>query len=136
MQWLHLTAAVIGLGCLAFMALILMPSADVLDTEQRNLLSRVIRGRFRWTTWSAILVLIGSGIFNIRRFYWEAPWDRGWELLTLKVALSFAMFGIILGLTIPLKLLDPMRQRQRGWLLVALGLGLAVVLISAYLRRV
>ena len=135
MQWVHLMAAVVGLGGMGFLLLILIPSLGVLSAEQREALSKAVAGRFRWTSWSAIALLLISGLYNVRRDYWEEPWDRAWKFLALKVLLSFALFGIVLGLTIPFKLFEPLRARRRTWLLVAFIVGVVVVLISAYLRR-
>ncbi len=135
MQWVHLMAAVVGLGGMGFLLLILIPSLGVLSAEQREALSKAVAGRFRWASWSAIALLLISGLYNVRRYYWEEPWDRAWKFLALKVLLSFALFGIVLGLTIPFKLFEPLRARRRMWLLVAFILGIVVVLISAYLRR-
>ncbi len=135
MQWVHLMAAVVGLGGMGFLLLILIPSLGVLSAEQREALSKAVAGRFRWATWSAIVLLLISGLYNVRRYYWEEPWDRAWKFLALKVLLSFALFGIVLGLTIPFKLFEPLRARRRTWLLVAFIVGIVVVLISAYLRR-
>ena len=135
MQWVHLMAAVVGLGGMGFLLLILIPSLGVLSAEQREALSKAVAGRFRWASWSAIALLLISGLYNVRRYYWEEPWDRAWKFLALKVLLSFALFGIVLGLTIPFKLFEPLRARRRTWLLVAFILGIVVVLISAYLRR-
>jgi uncharacterized membrane protein len=134
MQWVHLMAAVVGLGGLAFLLLIMIPALWVLSAEQREALTKAVGGRFRWASWSAIMLLLISGLYNIRRYYWEEPWDRAWKLLTAKIVLSFILFAIILGLTIPLKWLAPLRAR-RTWLLVAFILGILVVVISAYLRR-
>ena len=61
--------------------------------------------------------------------------DRAWKLLTLKIVLSFTLFGIVLALTIPLRFLERVRAQRRTWLIVTFSLGVAVVLISAYLRR-
>jgi uncharacterized membrane protein len=135
-QWIHLMAAVVGLGGMGFLLLILIPSLGVLTQEQREALSKAVAGRFRWASWSAIALLVLSGLYNIRRFYWEEPWDRAWKFLTLKILLSFVLFGIILGLGIPFRLFEPLRVRRRKWLFVAFALGIVVVLISAYLRRV
>jgi uncharacterized membrane protein len=135
MQWVHLMAAVVGLGGMGFLLLILIPSLGVLSAEQREALSKAVAGRFRWASWSAMTLLLLSGLFNIRRYYWEEPWDRAWRFLALKVLLSFVLFGIVLGLTIPFKLFEPLRARPRMWLLIAFILGVVVVLISAYLRR-
>ncbi len=135
MQWVHLMAAVVGLGGMGFLLLILMPSLGVLSAEQREALSKAVAGRFRWISWSAMTLLLISGLFNIRRYYWEEPWGRAWKFLALKIFLSFALFGIVLGLTIPLRWFEGIRARRRMWLLVAFILGVVVVLISAYLRR-
>ncbi len=135
MQWVHLMAAVVGLGGMGFLLLILIPSLGVLSAEQREALSKAVAGRFRWATWSAIVLLLISGLYNVRRYYWEEPWDRAWKFLALKVILSFVLFGVVLGLTIPFRLFEPLRARRRTWLLVAFILGVVVVLISAYLRR-
>ncbi len=135
MQWIHLMAAVVGLGGMGFLLLILIPSLGVLSAEHREALSKAVGGRFRWASWSAMTLLLISGLYNIRRYYWEEPWDRAWKFLALKVLLSFVLFGIVLGLTIPFKLFEPLRARRQLWLLVAFILGVVVVLISAYLRR-
>jgi uncharacterized membrane protein len=134
-QWVHIMSAVIGLGGMGFMILILIPSLSVLSPEQREALSKAIASRFRWATWSAVTLLLLSGLYNVRRFYWEEPGGRAWDFLTLKILLSFTLFAIVLGLTIPFRLFEPLRVRRRNWLLVAFILGVVVVLISAYLRR-
>jgi uncharacterized membrane protein len=135
LQWIHVMASIVGLGGMGFLLLILIPSLRVLTTDQREALSKAVAGRFRWATWSAMLLLVLSGLYNIRRYYWEEPWDRAWKFLTLKVVLSFALFAVMLALTIPLKWFERMRARRRIWLLVAFILGIIVVLISTYLRR-
>jgi uncharacterized membrane protein len=134
-QWIHLMAAVVGLGGMGFLLLILLPSLGVLSADQREALSKMVAGRFRWVTWSAIALLVLSGLYNIRHYYWEAPWGSAWKFLTLKLALSFVLFGIVLGLTVPFRLFEPLRVRRRMWLIVAFVLGVVIVLISAYLRR-
>jgi uncharacterized membrane protein len=120
---------------MAFLLLILIPSLGVLSAEQREALSKAVASRFRWATWSAVILLLLSGLYNVRRFYWEEPWGPAWKFLTLKILLSFTLFGIVLGLAIPFRLFEPLRARRRTWLLVAFILGVVVVLISAYLRR-
>jgi uncharacterized membrane protein len=135
MQWVHVMAAVLGLGGLGFMLLILMPSLGVLNPEQREALSKAVAERFRWARWSTITLLLISGLYNIRRYYWEEPWGRAWKFLAVKILLSFALFGIVVALSIPLRFFDRLRTRRRTWLLVAFILGVVVVLISAYLRR-
>lgn len=120
---------------MGFMLLILIPSLGVLNSEQRDALSKAVASRFRWVTWSAVALLLLSGLYNVRRFYWEEPSGQAWNFLTLKILLSLTLFVIVLGLTIPFRLFEPLRAHRRIWLRVAFALGIIVVLISAYLRR-
>lgn len=134
-QWVHLMAAIVGLGGMGFLLLILIPSLGVLRAEQRDALSKAVAGRFRWASWTAMLLLLLSGLYETRQSYWQVPWGQAWKLLGLKIGLAFVLFAIVLGLTIPFRLFEPLRARRRTWLLVAFILGVVVVLISAYLRR-
>ncbi len=133
-QWIHVSAAVIGVGGMAFILIVLMPALPILDPEQRKSLLDAVRNRFRWVTWTVIVLLIGSGVYNAS-LAWEAPWGRYWWWLTVKVVVAVATFIIVLCLSIPLKVLAPFRQRQKFWLSLAFGMAMAVILISAYLRR-
>ena len=133
-QWIHLTAAVVGVGGIAFLVIVLFPSARVLTPEQRDLLVKAVAGRFRWVTWTVIILLLISGLYNVRQFYWEEAWGPAWAFLTIKIALASVVFLISLCLTLPLKLFDPFRERRKRWLTIAFILALMVILISAYLR--
>lgn len=132
-QWVHLTAAVVGVGGIAFLTFILLPSSSVLSAEQREQLLKAALGRFRWVSWSVILLLIVSGLYNVT-LVWEVPWGTYWKFLTLKILLALAVFSISLMLTLPLKFFDRFRANREFWLTVALGLALLVILISAFLR--
>ncbi len=134
MQWIHLSAAVAGIGGMAFLVVILVPSLRQAEPAQREAVIRAVLMRFRWVTWTVIILLIASGIYNMS-LVWEAPWGIYWKILTLKIILALAVFLIALCLTVPLKSLNWFRARREKWLAVALGLGMAVILISAYLRR-
>jgi len=134
-QWVHVTAAVFGIGGIAFLLAVLLPSARALGPVQRGQLLRAVSSRFRWLSWSVIVLLILSGLYNVRQFYWEVAWGRSWTLLTVKIVLAFAVFAISLALTLPFQALERVRQRREKWLSIALVLGLIVILISAYLRR-
>jgi uncharacterized membrane protein len=134
-QWIHLTAAVLGIGGIGFLLLALMPSLGVLSPEQRDALARAVLRKFRWVSWSAIILLLASGIYNVRQYYWEVAWGRSWEILTAKIVLALIVFAISLALTIPLGILKRFRERRRFWLAMAFALGAVVILLSAFLRR-
>ena len=133
-QWIHVSAAVLGVGGMGFVLFVLLPSSRDLDPEQSTRLMKAVQRRFRWVTWSVIVLLIVSGLYNLS-LVWEAPWGRYWQFLTVKIALAAAVFLISLALTLPLRALEPFRLRRRLWLTVAFSLALVVILISAYLRR-
>ena len=116
------------------MIVVLLPSLGVLGTEQRDQLVRAVMGRFRWVSWTVIVLLLVSGLYNVR-LVWEAPWGTYWELLTAKIILALVVFAISLALTLPLRFLQSFRARRRVWLILAFGLAMVVILISAYLRR-
>ncbi len=44
MQWIHLMAAVVGVGGMGFLLLILIPSLGVLSAEHREALSKAVAG--------------------------------------------------------------------------------------------
>lgn len=133
-QWIHILAAVVGVGGIVFVLFVLLPSLRVLGDEQRPLLLKAVMGRFRWASWGAMLLLLTSGLYNIHLRAWEAPWGAYWKVLTLKIVLAFCVFTISLLLTLPIPALEPFRARRQKWLSIALGIAVAVILISAYLR--
>jgi uncharacterized membrane protein len=135
MQWIHLSAAVVGVGGVAFMAFLLIPASRLLPAETREGFLKRIQGRFRWVSWSVILLLTGSGLYNIRAYYWELAWGRMWGLLTAKIILALLVFALSLALTLPLPFLSRFRERREQWLATAFALAMVVILISAYLRR-
>jgi len=135
MQWLHLSAAVLGVGGIAFLTIIFLPSLRLVDPEERELILRAVVGRFRWVSWAVVVLLMSSGLYTVRQYYWEVPWGHHWKLLVIKIALSGCMFAIVLLLTLPLKIFDWFRARRSMWLAIALTLAMIIIYLSAYLRR-
>ncbi len=135
LQWIHVTAAVVAVGGMVFLLLVLIPSLEPLEPDQHDLAADRVMARFRWVIWSAIVVLLSSGVYSIRQYYWEVAWGKSWVILTVKIVLSLIVFVIMLALTLPLKIFDRARVRGQIWLSVAVGLAFAVIFISAYLRR-
>lgn len=134
-QWIHVTASIISVGGLAFLLFILEPSLEALPPEQREPFTRQVMNRFRWVVSSSIVLLLLSGVYSVRQSYWEAPWGKAWALLTVKIVLSFFVFVIALGVTLPVKIFDRPRARRRTWLAIAVGLAAVVILLAAYLPR-
>jgi uncharacterized membrane protein len=133
-QWIHVAAAVIGVGGIGFILMALTPSLRVLSPEQRELLLRAVRARFRWLTWGCAILLLVSGLYNVKARYWEAPWGAAWKWLTVKLVLASVILLITLALTLPLRLLNRVQAKREIWLAIAFGAAIGVILISAYLR--
>lgn len=135
MQWIHLAAAVVGVGGIGFLVFLLIPSTRVLLPEHQDALMKKVLRRFRLVSWSVIVLLIVSGLYNLRAYYWELAWGRAWLLLTMKILLALLVFGVSLSLTLPFPLLAKLRKRREQLLVTAFALAMVVILISAYLRR-
>jgi len=135
LQWVHVTAAVLGVGGMAFLLIVLIPGIRDLQPEQRERLSKQVTGRFRWVLWSSMAIMLLSGLYNIREYYWEVAWGKSWELLTVKIVLAGIVFAIALAVTLPFRLFNWARARRQIWLAIAVGISIVVIFISAYLRR-
>jgi len=135
LQWVHVTAAVLSVGGMAFLLIVLRPGIGGLEPEQRERLSKQVIDRFRWVLWSSMALILLSGLYSIREYYWEVAWGKSWELLTVKIALACVVFAIALAVTLPFKLFDWVRARRQFWLAIAVGVSVVVIFISAYLRR-
>jgi len=135
LQWVHVTAVVVSVGGLAFLLIVLTPGIGDLQPEQRERLSKQVTERFRWVLWTSMALILLSGLYNIREFYWEVAWGKSWELLTVKIVLACVVFAIALAVTLPFKLFDWVRARRQIWLAIAVGISVVVIFISAYLRR-
>jgi uncharacterized membrane protein len=117
-QWVHVGAAVIGVGGMGFLVIVLLPSLRVLNAEQRDQLAQAVIGRFRWVSWTVIILLLASGLYNVT-LVWEAPWGTYWRLLTVKVVFALVVFAISLALTVPFNFLEWFRAWRRPWLTLA-----------------
>ncbi len=134
-QWVHVTAAVVGVGGIGFLLGFLLPAASRLNPEQRELLLKTVMARYRWASWAVVVLLAGSGLYNVKEFYWDLHWGVAWIWLTIKIVLALLVFAISFSLTLPFKTLNWFRARRSTWLLIAFILAALVIYISAYLRR-
>ena len=84
MQWIHLVAAVVGIGGLGFIHMILIPASRDLEPEQRDLLFKRVSRKFQYVIWSVVLLLITSGLYSIHAHAWERPWGVYWKMADRK----------------------------------------------------
>ena len=133
-QWIHLAAAVVGVGGMGFLHMVLIPSLRALEPEHRDTLMRKVLPKFRYISWTVIFLLLASGLYKVNKV-WEVPSGHYWIFLSLKIILALVIFGISFCLTIPLPFFDRFRMRRQMWLSIAFTTAMIVILISAYLSR-
>jgi uncharacterized membrane protein len=97
-NFFHLFATVVWIGGMFYMDLILMPSIAKIDPGERGKLMGMIAKRFTITAWSAIIILIISGILKTPSdMYFDTSDEYGIYLFIKHVLIIGA---IIVGLVI------------------------------------
>ncbi len=135
-QWLHLGAATAAVGGVLYARVVLMHSLRALPAEERTMVLKTAARRFNPILWTAIGVLLATGLYNVAL---AADVHGGdpvyWRLLGLKVMLALALFGLALGLTLPSPAFAALQKRRPQLLVLNLALAAVVLYLSAALRR-
>lgn len=135
-QTLHLSAAGVMVGSAIFMRLIMIPRLEA--TGAAASIPDVVDRFYSIFPWIALAVFVTTGLLNY--LFWLAGTPYGAKqslgtpyvrLLLVKVALA----NVLLGLAILFGFIGGMQDNARGWLWVLIALGVAIVSISAALRR-
>ncbi len=147
LRWAHVLAAITALGGLIFARFAFVPAAEDLGEETADRLHAGVRRRwFPWVT-GAIALLLASGLTNyilmIRRVkdapeLWGGDWMRqtGYHgLFGVKFLLAMIVFYLASGLVGRGASTQWIRNARRQWLSVTVGLGVAIVLISGWMRQ-
>ncbi len=147
LRWAHILAAITALGGLIFARFAFVPAAEDLGEETADRLHAGVRRR--WLPWviGAITLLLASGLTNyilmIRRVkdapeLWGGDWMRqtGYHgLFGVKFLLAMIVFYLASGLVGRGASTQWIRNARRQWLSVTVGLGVAIVLISGWMRQ-
>jgi hypothetical protein len=147
LRWAHVLAAIAALGGLLFARFALVPAAEDLGAETADRLHAGVRRR--WLPWviGAITLLLASGLANyvllIRRVkaapeLWGGDWmgQTGYHaLFGVKFLLALIVFYLASGLVGRGASTQWIRDARKQWLSVTVGLGVAVVLISGWMRQ-
>lgn len=134
-QWIHLLAAVVAVGGVIFVRAVLLPASES-EPGDPSLLQKAV-ARFRPILWTCIGLLLVSGLYNVYLVAVRGVLSiSGYtHVLITKIVLALIMFAIAFGLTLPGDPETGLRARRRFWLSVNVALGLVVLFLSAYLRR-
>lgn len=148
LRWSHVLAAITALGGLIFSRFALLPALEDLDEDSRR---RVHDGiRRSWMKWvmGSITILLLTGLANyllmINRANTEAWGGNGrmWmkahgyhAFMGTKILFAFALFYLASALIGRGEATQWARDDRKKWLTITLGLGLAVVILSGYLRQ-
>jgi uncharacterized membrane protein len=143
----HVLAAIAALGGLLFARFAFVPAAEELGAETADRLHAGVRRR--WFPWviGAITLLLASGLANyvlLMRRVKAAPelWGGDWmgqtgyhALFGVKFLLAMIVFYLASGLVGRGAGTQWIRDARKQWLSVTVGLGVAVVLISGWMRQ-
>jgi uncharacterized membrane protein len=146
LRWAHILAAIVAMGALVFARFGLLPALGDFDAGTRERIHDSIRRR--WLPWviGAITVLLASGLANFLLFNGRVKaegWsDGGWmrqtsyhALFGAKFLLAMVAFYFASGLVGRGAGTQWMRNDRAKWLSVTLGIMLAVVLLSGWMRQ-
>jgi uncharacterized membrane protein len=146
LRWAHVLAAIVAMGGLVFARFALVPALAEVDDETRNGIHERIRRR--WLPWviGAITVLLASGLANFLLFNARVKAEGwaggGWMRMTnyhalfgVKFLLAMLVFYLASALVGRGAGTQWARNDRAKWLSVTVGLSLAVVLISGWMRQ-
>lgn len=144
MQWLHVGSVILIIGGFFFFRVVLLPIASRLP-DPGALISSALR-RFSGFVWSALLTVLISGLYNFITFFRAArtaaataPVVSDYSLyilvLGVKLFIVFLIFTLAIILTFPYPVFDVFQKKPSPWLNITVILGLIVIFLSAFLRR-
>lgn len=134
MQWLHLAAAATAVGGFIYARAVVVPSlADVPPESRIKLLERLV-ALARPLSFSVIGVLLATGLYNLLTHL--AGHSRTYHIaLGIKLLLALHVFTVAILLSVPHGV-NPGRDARRPRLMLGAAIsGIAILLLSAFLRR-
>ena len=146
LRWAHVLAAIVAMGGLVFARFGLLPGLAELEAAARERVHDRIRKA--WLPWviGAITLLLASGLANfllfdarVRGENWaEGAWMRQTSyhaLFGAKFLLALVAFYLASGLVGRGAGTQWLRNDRAKWLSVTLGLMLAIVMLSGWMRQ-
>ena len=128
LRWLHVISAITLLGGFFYARLVAVPALSALPAEARRDIAGQLAARFKPWMLAAAAGLIGSGLYNFLTKTYVLP---GFHLVFgLKMLLALHIFAVggLLGKA------GVEETKRARWMTGVVASGVAVVLLSAYLR--
>ena len=132
------------IGGFFFFRTVFLPIANRV-ADPAALISSALR-RFSGVVWTALLTILISGLYNFITFFRGARADAAIDpvvsdyslyifVLGIKLFIVFLIFTLAIALTFPYSVFAVYQKRPAPWLNLTIILGLIVIFLSAYLRR-
>ncbi len=136
-MWVHLVAAITWIGGMLFVALVLRPALrQQLPPPQAVGLLRLAEDRFRSIRWISLLILLGTGVFNLIHEGGSARLESAWGGVLMIKLLFVAVAVGLTGVNDFLPTFAASSGRSKAWLDgLILVLALFIVLIAVYLGQ-
>jgi uncharacterized membrane protein len=128
MRFVHIASMATLLGGFLFERMAAWPGWRTLAEAERKAVDEAVAAHFRVMVYAAISGLIVSGAYNLLSYPGHST--RYYLVLCIKLLLVAHIFGVALLMGRPG---NPRRSRMASGAIVS---GLAVLLISAYLKRI
>jgi len=136
MRWVHILSAITMLGGSIFVRFVLSPAAAGLSDDSRTTLIGGIRARWSKFLMVLIALFLVSGFYNYLMV--TAPAHKGQPqyhmVMGIKMLLAFVVFFLASALAGRRKLAQKLQSKAAVWMLITVLLGVAIVLLSGYLR--
>lgn len=141
-QWIHVGSVVLMIGGFFFFRVVLIPIANRFP-DPKNIISSALR-RFSKVVWITLLTVLMSGVYNFLSFFrtarataQDAEVDYSIYILILgiKFFIVFLIYTLAVVLTFPYPVFEEFQKKPRPWLNIIIILGLIIIFLSAFLRR-
>lgn len=136
-KFLHVTFAAIAMGGIALTLWALIPALKEVSPESAATISQGVSRRFGVMIWITISILFLTGLWMVVLVIAAGvPHALYHSILGIKIILALLIFLIALGITLPMKFLEKMRQNKRRWMVINIHLIVIVFFLGVWLGRI
>jgi uncharacterized membrane protein len=128
MRWIHISSVVTLVGGIMYARFIMIPASQELSADAQAAVGNAAAFRFRPVVFTVIAALLLSGVYNFLLKPGHSPFYQ--MLFGIKMLLVLHVWSVAILVT------APNNDRRARQLFGAAVSGLAIVLISAYLKGI